>query len=966
MPEDNRPSNSAMVRQVSIWDPSLVTSAGGVVLVRSCGRLLILVVECWRDVEPRWAPVLRQLPKGARNAGESLEATARREVKEETGYDAVILGEAGVASWEYWRDGKAFRETVHYFLMTPAGSKPGAHDEEFDDVRWIHFQDAIDLLSYEPERAMLGSLPDRSSLPILLDEDLAASAAITLTPETSKAQGLVLLHGLLTGATIDKPYVLTVRKWREAPDDALARVGAAFPGVSRLAIRSSAEEETLGSSHYAGRFATRLGVPAHDMLDVRRSIDAVVQSYGRGKDCSQGGDEILIQPFVSDAALSGVVDLGGVDGRSAYMCVDYDDQPGCTDAVTKGLSGHTVYIPYWSAAGMLPHPWSALVATIREIEQRTSEPLQGIEFAVDSNGMMHVLQVRVRRTRPLDVAPVRETLAGLQAGLSAFLTRGSRLGTRTVLADMTDWNPAEMLGSFPHPLDRALYRYLVTESSWRESRRLLGYARPSRSDLMVVVGCKPYIDVLASIESLLPAGLQESTRERVAQSHIDRLTQEPMLQDRVEFDILMGDILSTADSRGPAPWDLDRDTRRKARLATVRHVNEILSRGDELLDWANAQTETIRSATSIPRAHYACPYALRAQVGGELQSARDNGVLPFAIAARIAFIGLALLRTLDAEVTRSADLVERVMHSTRSVTQDLVRDYSHLSPGEFTGKYGHLRPGSYNILARRYDQMELYLNPERSRARESATTRRQPRNLSSQELVLCSRALRDSGFAFDMGRLVTLTQRALAQREETKLLFTRPLSDAIEGLAAIGEGLGLTREELSFLEINDILQIGSGSDGGEARALAARNKQQYEIQRSIAYPSVIARSSDLEVVRSSAQQPTYVTRKRVEAPLHFLASGDSIASKGLDGVILVLDSADPGYDWVFTQEIRGLIAKTGGPGSHMALRCSQLGVPAAIGCGERSFRMLRGMQRVVLDCDCGTIEGVPLAGHGQI
>ena len=58
---------------------------------------------------------------------------------------------------------------------------------------------------------------------------------------------------------------------------------------------------------------------------------------------------------------------------------------------------------------------------------------------------------------------------------------------------------------------------------------------------------------------------------------------------------------------------------------------------------------------------------------------------------------------------------------------------------------------------------------------------------------------------------------------------------------------------------------------------------------------------------------------------------------------------DPGYDWIFTKNISGLITKYGGVASHMSIRCAEIGLPAAIGCGEILYNQLLDSSRVLLD-----------------
>ena len=58
----------------------------------------------------------------------------------------------------------------------------------------------------------------------------------------------------------------------------------------------------------------------------------------------------------------------------------------------------------------------------------------------------------------------------------------------------------------------------------------------------------------------------------------------------------------------------------------------------------------------------------------------------------------------------------------------------------------------------------------------------------------------------------------------------------------------------------------------------------------------------------------------------------------MSGSIVFIPNADPGFDWIFSKKPSGLITKYGGIASHMAIRCAELGLPAAIGCGEILFR----------------------------
>jgi phosphohistidine swiveling domain-containing protein len=76
---------------------------------------------------------------------------------------------------------------------------------------------------------------------------------------------------------------------------------------------------------------------------------------------------------------------------------------------------------------------------------------------------------------------------------------------------------------------------------------------------------------------------------------------------------------------------------------------------------------------------------------------------------------------------------------------------------------------------------------------------------------------------------------------------------------------------------------------------------------------------------------------------------DETAAQQLEQKIVLLESGDPGYDWIFTRNIAGLITKYGGVASHMAIRCAEFGIPAAIGAGS-IFDSVRPSDTVTIDC----------------
>ena len=79
---------------------------------------------------------------------------------------------------------------------------------------------------------------------------------------------------------------------------------------------------------------------------------------------------------------------------------------------------------------------------------------------------------------------------------------------------------------------------------------------------------------------------------------------------------------------------------------------------------------------------------------------------------------------------------------------------------------------------------------------------------------------------------------------------------------------------------------------------------------------------------------------------------DEIKSyKILKNKVVLIDNADPGYDFIFTYSIKGLITKYGGSNSHMAIRCLELGIASIIGVGEEKFNTIKKCNKINLNCE---------------
>jgi 8-oxo-dGTP pyrophosphatase MutT (NUDIX family) len=102
------------------------------------------------------------LPKGAREEGETLAETALREVREETGLGAELIGPLDTIDyWFVWAPERTrYHKFVHYFLMRFAGGDFSQRDHEMEDAAWFEPDEARRRMSFANERKLLDLIPD--------------------------------------------------------------------------------------------------------------------------------------------------------------------------------------------------------------------------------------------------------------------------------------------------------------------------------------------------------------------------------------------------------------------------------------------------------------------------------------------------------------------------------------------------------------------------------------------------------------------------------------------------------------------------------------------------------------------------------------------------------------------------------------------------------------------------------------
>lgn len=772
----------------------------------------------------------------------------------------------------------------------------------------------------------------------------------------SKAETLDTLRPLLRRAEIGAQVRFTVAQWRQERETVLARIVETF-AEPRLIVRSSAIAEDGWQNSAAGQYLSVPNVPRLDAERLAASIDDVASSYG---DTGEG-NQIFVQAMADDIAVSGVVLTRTLNSGAPYLTINYDDVTGGTDSVTSGLTdSHATVVLHHSAQSLpddVPPSLAAVRLAVEEIAELLGHDSLDIEFAVAGGGAVQIFQ-----TRPL-VAPHRaghfadEDIDRVLAHAAAALEETQRpvpgvAGSGTVFGLMPDWNPAEIIGTKPRALAAGLYQFLVTDETWAEQRLAYGYRDVRSTPLMRFFAGQPYIDVRASLNSFVPAGLDDDLARRLVDASLARLIANPQWHDKLEFEVAFTAWPVDFDDRAAWLRDAGFSAVELAEFgAALRRVTAagIARLGDDLamLNELEQRAQAVLSSELAP-----LEQAFRL-----LAHCRRWGVLPFAHLARGAFVSMTLLRSGVAAGHVSEDAVGRFLESIRTVSHGLAADGAAVAAGrlawsDYVARYGHLRPGTYDIASPRYDSdPECFLRPL---AATAVAVDADGRGNDAELARALAVGLGRSGLDVSAQELAPFLRRSIEGRELAKFRFSRYLSAALECIAAFGADLGLDRDDLAHLRLDDLATVRDGrcleEPSSWLSARAADGRRQHEITSAVELPALLCRPQDVYGFRQQAMEPNYITQKTVTAAPLLLEAREGIATAELAGRIVCIRQADPGYDWIFGRGIAGLVTAYGGANSHMAIRAAEFGLPAAIGIGETALEGLRGAGMLTLDC----------------
>jgi phosphoenolpyruvate synthase/pyruvate phosphate dikinase len=767
---------------------------------------------------------------------------------------------------------------------------------------------------------------------------------------STKAKNLENLIKVAPEINVLPILIFNVKEWRLNHIELIEIVKKEF-GDKKLIVRSSKQDEDMEGSSRAGAYLSLQNIDSC-FNEIADAVNRVVNSYGKEV---HPNDQVFIQPMLENVVCSGVLFTREMSNGAPYRVINYSDIS--TDAVTSGGKLETnKFTQYRYVESNQKNEFSKLINASKILEKIFDSDKLDIEFGINNLGEIFIFQVRPLKIPCLinfSDEEISQSLSFLESRVDQWFKPHPHLvGENTILGVMPDWNPAEIIGIRPRQLAISLYKELVTDSIWAYQRSNYGYKNLRSFPLMLNILGLPYIDVRVSFNSFLPKTISKSLGNKLVNYYIRKLISSPSLHDKVEFEIVLScytfDIEFKTDElikAGFSEGECEELTIGLKKLTNeiikpngivdddIRKINILCSRFEDI---------KMSELSDIEKIYWL------------LEDCKRYGTLPFAGLARAAFISVQILTSLVKAGAITNEEREQFLGSISTVGTCISNDIKYESKEKFIKKYGHLRPGTYDINSKRYDEAaDDYFKWNSIRSVEMNSEKNFIMNADLKSRI--DKIAHSHGLNTNAIDLFSFIRKSIEAREESKFLFTKNLSEALRLIEIFGQKYNLSRDDMSYANIEVFYELYSGLSDVKSLLIKSieHGKKAYETSKLIYLPTIIKSKFDIKEFYSDTFLPNYITSKKA---VGFIVNGE--AKNNLKEKIVFIECADPGYDWIFTHEIKGFVTAYGGANSHMAIRANELGIPAIVGAGEQLFNQWKEFKYIEIDCENHLVKGL--------
>ena len=520
----------------------------------------------------------------------------------------------------------------------------------------------------------------------------------------------------------------------------------------------------------------------------------------------------------------------------------------------------------------------------------------------------------------------------------------------TYFGVMPDWNPAEIIGTKPKPLALSLYKELITDYVWALNRKNLGFRDMTSNYLMTSFFGTPFVEVRVDFNSWIPNQLDKNLATKLTNYYLNQFKKNTSAHDKVEFKILFTCYTPSSEKK-------------LLKLKKFGFTNSEILKISKSLKFINKQAlnqfpiylENINTLKSKQENLVKSKIYEIDKINWLVEDCKRYGTYSFAGLARCGFIAIELLNSFVENGIITGHQKSNFLESINTITSRMIVDKNKLSKNNFIKKFGHLRPDTYEITSKNYeDGYSLYFKNNKNNKTNINNKRFFFDKLQKAKI---NNFLIRNDLNINFYDFINFIKESIKNREYSKYIFTKSIDLIFRELKKIAKRTKISINDMSYIDIKYILNLYYNLDNqnmsDKIKQISNENKKKYKFNLKIMLPEVLCNYQDIYLYSEGVNKINFVGNKTIT--LNTIFYKKEIKNK-LKNKIVCIESADPGYDFIFNENIGGLITKFGGANSHMAIRCAELGLPAAIGIGNFLFNKIANARIVSLNPSSNKID----------
>ena len=766
--------------------------------------------------------------------------------------------------------------------------------------------------------------------------------------EIKKTKASTLKFLKLKSAFIPKLISFEEKKFIKNKDNILDFISKNFQ--KKIAIRSSHYKEDQKKNSYAGYFKSFLNINKNAKTNIEVKIKEVFKSYLKAGPANKK-NEVIIQNMVSNVLLSGVVTSCDKDNFTPYYVVNFT-KSNDTSKITSGALNGSTFVYYKRSKSKPSNKYLIKIINLVDELCRLFGPALDIEFAFDKKGAIYLLQVRniIKNKNYSNVNLNFSTpFNKLTKKIKKLKSRHYNLfGKTNLFGVMPDWNPAEIIGIKPNNLALSLYGNLITDKIWAADRKKFGFKDVTSHHLLTNFFGAPYVDVRVDFNSWIPNKLSNKVSEKLINFYLNKYRKKTEFHDKIEFNIIFTCFT----------------------FSTQKKLQELKSNGfskKEIDEISSALKEITKNSFQILKASLSDVQMLNKsqdkiidskiyeidKIYWLIEDCKKYGTSSFASIARCAFIANDFLNSLEEHNIFTKNDRMSFLATIKTIVSEMNEDLLNLQKKDFINKYGHLRPSTYDISSFNYkEKYNTYFTKKINIPKKIKKF-----SLTQAQFKKIKKLLNKEKISISVQEFLEFIKLSIAQREKIKFYFSKNINLVFEMLIKIGKRNNINRQDLGFININTILDLYHNLDlqnlETKLKSQIKENKKNYKYNSLIKLPKNIISEKDIFFFTEKYPKSNFIADGDVTGTAVYV---NKLVKENLSGKIVCIESADPGYDFIFSKNIKGLVTMFGGINSHMAIRCSELNIPAAIGVGSNIFENIKSSKTIRLNTKIEKID----------